>query len=210
MSSYGEEQLARELDFVEADAFTAERYRMFARELPRGFSGEVLDVGCGVGLGGASFANEQPAAVLDGNELVANRIERIPPGIYREVLPGLLQDIPETRKYDAILAGEVIEHIPLGEVDSFLQAVRNRSRPGSRFLLTTPNPHYMLLRYRSRGSVLGGAHVSVHCRATLTQYLNANGFLVRRVTGSGKMTRLFGRRGPSVLYGAFLIHAEVA
>lgn len=40
-----------------------------------------------------------------------------------------------------------------------------------------------------------------------SQYLNEHGFRVDKVTGSGKMTKFFGRRAPSFLYGAFFVKA---
>lgn len=207
---YETEQLRREQHFVESDAFTASRYAHFAKQLSPDFSGEVLDVGCGLGVGGEAFKRHRPHATIDGNELVPARVERMPSGVYRRVISGLVQDMASGSNYDVVLAGEVIEHVPVPHVDSFLTAVRRQLRPGGTFMLTTPNPHYILLKRRSGGSVLGGAHVSVHCRATLAQYLASKGFVIEAVAGSGKMTRFFGRRAPSSLYGAFFIKARVA
>lgn len=205
---YADEQINRERDFVETDPFTAERYRLFARELGADFAGEVLDVGCGVGQGGVNLKKCSPSVTLDGSELMHSRIDRIPEGVYRAVYPGLMQDIPTDVQYDAVLAGEVIEHVPLPHLEDFVGSIHSRLRRGGLALLTTPNPHYFLLKWRSGGSVLGGAHVSVHCPRALVQYLNFSGFKVRRLFGTGRMTRYLGRRAPLPMYGSFFLTAQ--
>jgi 2-polyprenyl-3-methyl-5-hydroxy-6-metoxy-1,4-benzoquinol methylase len=205
---YSSEQMSREESFVEIDRFTEARYAHFASVLGRDFSGDVLDVGCGKGIGGRAFKAVARDAKLDGSELLPRRIEELPPGVYRNVYAGLLQNLDPEITYDAILAGEVLEHVPFEHVPAFLSAIRDHLHPGGRFLMTTPNPHYFLLKRRSGNSVLGGAHVSVWCRQTTRQFLEAIGFEVLKVTGSGKMTRYFGRRGPALLYGAFMIEAR--
>lgn len=207
--TYELEQINREQSVSETDPFTERRYRQFARHLGAGYTGQVLDIGCNTGRGGQAFMASAPGARLDGVELVPDRIERIPAGVYRTVYQGLLEDMPAgSGPYDALLMGEVVEHVPLGVVEEFLDQSMRLLAPGGRILLTTPNPHYLLLRLRSGGSVLGGAHVSVHCPVALRQFLAWKGLIVETVTGSGKVSGLAGERLPKFLYGSYLLIAR--
>jgi len=201
------EAINREQAFSESDPFTEGRYRQFARHLVPGFTGHVLDVGCNTGRGGRAFLAGAPGAVLDGVELLADRIARIPPGIYREVHEGTQEAVPDSSPYDVLLMGELIEHVPLAVIDELLADAWRLLAPGGRLLLTTPNPHYVLLRRRSGGTVLGGAHVSVHCPVALSQYLAWKGFTVETVTGSGRVSGVVGGRLPLALYGSYLLAA---
>ena len=98
------EAINREQAHSETDPFTEGRYRQFARHLGPGFTGRVLDVGCNTGRGGQAFLTVAPRAVLDGAELLADRIARIPPRIYGEVYEGTLAQVPSgTAPYDALL-----------------------------------------------------------------------------------------------------------
>src|ERR1700760_1864402 len=161
-SRYDIEQANREQHYSENDPFTVERYKQFARHLPP--AGGALDVGCNTGRGGASFGQAAPGWTLDGVELLSERLDKIPAGVYKNTWAGLLEDLPaDAGPYDALLAGEVIEHIPLAAVDGFLAMAMSLLKPGGKLLLTTPNPHYLLLGRRSGGTVLGGAHVSTWC-----------------------------------------------
>ena len=90
-------------------------------------------------------------------------------------------------QFDALVMGELIEHVYAALEDFTSSAARVLPRGGD-ILLTTPNPHYLFLRWR-RGSVLGGAHVSVHCPAALTELMDHRGFRVVRVEGTGRMSR---------------------
>ena len=111
-------------------------------------------------------------------------------------------------RYDAVLAGEVIEHVPYDSLEAFLTAIRAVLRPGGLFLLTTPNPHYLLLQRRAGGSVLGEWHVSVHCPVALEQYLRHLGFAVEAVRGTGRVSTLMGGRFPLCVYGSYLVKAR--
>ena len=193
----------------EVDRFTEGRYRQFARHLGRGFTGQALDVGCNTGRGGRAFLTAAPHVTLDGVEMLADRIERIPAGIYRKVFPGLLGDMPkDAGPYDALLMGELIEHVPFAALDDLVEQSTRLLADGGRLLLTTPNPHYALLGPRCGGTTLGGAHVSVHCPAALKQYLEWKGLAVETVAGSGPKSGLFGERFPMALYSQYLLIAR--
>jgi 2-polyprenyl-3-methyl-5-hydroxy-6-metoxy-1,4-benzoquinol methylase len=105
--------------------------------------------------------------------------------------------------------GEVIEHVPLDAIDAVLDAAKRLLRPDGLILLTTPNPHYLLLRLRSGGTVLGGAHVSLHCPKALSQYLRYVGFVVEVLAGSGRVSARVGTRLPMFAYGSYLIVARL-
>lgn len=207
MVRYDTEPANREQTYSETDPFTTRRYRQFARNL--GLTGAALDVGCNTGRGGQAFREAAPGWILDGVELIAERLGRLPPGVYRNTWPGLLEDLPkDAGPYMAVLAGEVIEHIPLQAIDGFLRKAMSLLEPGGKVLLTTPNPHYVLLGRRSGGTVLGGAHVSAWCPEALREYLEWTGFRVERITGSGQASRLLGTRFPRTVYGSYLTVAS--
>lgn len=208
MHKHSLERLNREQVVSESDPFTAGRYRQFAKGLPASTS-RILDVGCNTGRGGSEIRRAFPAAQIHGLDLVPERLAKISPGIYDNLAAGLLQDYqPPDGPYDAVLMGELIEHVPYDELDALLAGIQKLLRPGGRLLLTTPNPHYFLLRIRSGGSVLGGPHVSVHCPTALTQYLTYVGFQVGGVKGSGRVSTRVGARLPLMVYGSYLVIAR--
>ena len=88
--------------------------------------------------------------VLDGVELLADRIEHVPVGIYRKVYKGVLADVlGEAGPYDVLLMGELIEHVPFAALDDLIEQSTRLLAHGGRLLMTTPNPHYAMLRRRS-------------------------------------------------------------
>ena len=91
--------------------------------------------------------------------------------------------------FDAIVAGEFIEHLPPDQVDATLCEFFRVLRLHRRLLLTTPNPHYIRLILQ-RTSVLGGAHVSQHYIGSLRRRLAAIGFSAITIRGSGHVYHL--------------------
>lgn len=191
----------------ETDTFTPHRYRHLGRYIPAGAT--VLDVGCNTGRGGTALHASRPDLTIDGLEPLAERAERIPLGTYRHVIVGLPSDAGSSgHRYDAVILGELIEHIPYETLLSTLRSLHDLLTPDGRLLLTTPNPHYLLLRWRG-GTVLGGPHVSVHCHRCLSELLRYIGFESVKVEGTGRVSRLLGRHMPLPLYGSYLMVASV-
>ena len=206
---YQLERINRAQTASEVDRFSEGRYRQFARHMGSGFTGRALDVGCNTGRGGQAFRTAASNVTLDGVELLADRIERIPAGVYRKVYRGLLGDMPaDAGPYDVLLMGELIEHVPFAALDELIEQSTRLLACGGRLLLTTPNPHYALLGPRCGGTVLGGAHVSVHCPAALKQYLEWKGLQVESIAGSGRKSGLLGEKLPMALYSQYLLVAR--
>jgi 2-polyprenyl-3-methyl-5-hydroxy-6-metoxy-1,4-benzoquinol methylase len=191
----------------EVDPFSEDRYRQFARFISAGWV--VLDVGCNTGRGGAALKAEVPDIQLDGVDLLSERLEAIPADIYRDLYSESLEELAHRGKaYDAILAGEVVEHVPYAQLDEFIAGLLGLAKPGGLLMLTTPNPHSWVSRLRGR-TVLGGAHVSIHCAEALSELFLFHGAKECRVHGSGKSSRFVGTRMPRGLYGSYLILVSV-
>jgi len=141
-------------------------------------------------------------------ELVPERIAKIPAGIYDRVLNTPIETFPDSTHFDAICMGEVLEHIPLVSVQGVLEHCLRLLAPGGQLLLTTPNPHYLALRWRGAGTVLGGAHVSAHCPTALSQFCQHLGYVNATLSGSGRVSRWIGSRFPLSIYGSYLLSAR--
>lgn len=191
----------------ETDTFTRHRYRQMSSFVSPG--SRVLDVGCNTGRGGAIVRQHVPDVHLTGLELVRERVDRIPLGAFDRICVGTLETAPfEDGSFDAIMMGELLEHLPSATVEDCMRKVICLLAEGGKLILTTPNPHYFLLNWRSNGSVLGGPHVSVHCPRALPQFLRWLGFTRVQTFGSGRVSRLIGTRLPHFLYGSYLLVAS--
>ncbi len=189
------------------DTFSLERYRQFARHLPAGRL-RVLDVGCAEGRGGAELCRIRPDVELCGLDCVAERLAKLPP-CYRSGIEGLTQEIPaDDLSFDAVVAGEFLEHLYPADVDPTLCEFQRILKIGGTLLMTTPNPHSLMKRLRG-GSVFGVAHLTQHFPALLKKRLMLHGFSGVRVFGSGKATRYLGQHFPILAaYGSYLIRAR--
>ncbi|MBF2073331.1 MAG: methyltransferase domain-containing protein [Synechococcales cyanobacterium C42_A2020_086] len=206
MESY--EVLNEAQEFSETDPFTLERYKQFFSHFSKpGMA--VLDVGCNTGRGGRLLKSLDPSVHLIGLDCVKGRLDRIEVGIYQSKLCSYSTDISlNDSSVDAIVAGEFIEHLYLKDVEQSLREFYRVLKAGGRLQLTTPNPGYIRLKL-TRGSVLGGAHVSQHEPIELKRRLEQIGFTNIRICGSGKMTRILGESFfPLALYGSYLVIAD--
>jgi SAM-dependent methyltransferase len=190
----------------ETDPFTDERYRQFLRWLPPRAT-DVLDVGCNTGRGGVVLRQARPALRLVALDLVQQRLDRLPAGVYDEVICGSATAIARPdQSLHAIVAGEFIEHLQPREAASFVHEAFRVLAIGGVLLLTTPNPGDVKRRLRG-GTVLGGAHVSQHHPRALRLQLQMAGFGAVVLRGSGKVSRWLGTRVPLPIYGSYLAAA---
>lgn len=108
------------------------RLRLMARLAGRG---SLLDVG---------FA-QLPNPHLRGSPVVG--LDLSPPLArppYDEVIAGDARDLADVvgdRRFDTVLAGEIVEH--LEDPYRFLRGCRSVLRPGGRLILSTPNPLHL-------------------------------------------------------------------
>lgn len=194
----------REQAGSEVDLFTVERYRQFEQFLPESVL-RVLDVGGGVGRGGAELKRLRPELSLAGVDCVPERVEVMHKEIYDEAVCAFANHMPfENGSYDAIIAGEFIEHVPGHLVDPTLQEFFRVLTLKGRLLLTTPNPHYLRNKLQGLSVISEPSHVSQHYPEVLRLRLKMAGFSRVAIRGSGKVSRFVGTWAPLPLYGSYL------
>lgn len=188
----------------ESDPFTEERYRLFYKFMPEDAK-YILDIGCNTGRGGKVLKAINHELTISGLDIVKDRLDRLPAGVYTNTIHGSTTSIPVVNdSFDVVVAGEFIEHLYPSDVDKTLYEIFRVLKVGGRVLLTTPNPAYIRLKLTGR-SVLGGAHVSQHHADILRMRLKMTGFNNVRTVGCGRVTRYLGCRFPLLsVYGSYL------
>ena len=155
-------------------------------------SGErVLDLGCAEGAFGAEL-ERAGAQVLcaDVAQEPLMRAARLHPGLDLRLLdPAGAWDLQDS-SFDAVWAGEVIEHV--ADTQAWLSEVRRVLRSGGRLILTTPDngPLMLLWMALSRGAFEArmdprSDHLRFYSRRTLTRLLEDFGFEQISVRGAG-------------------------
>lgn len=193
----------------EIDSFTEDRYRQFYRYFPSN-SINVLDLGCNTGRGGTILKTLNSRLEIAGIDVVKERLARLPSNVYSRSYYGSSTAIPcESNYFDAVVAGEFIEHLYTEDVKKTLLEVYRVLKSGGKFLLTTPNPNDLKRKLRGE-SILGGAHVSEHHPRSLKDQLNEIGFKRVIILGSGKVSKYLGEKFPLCIYGSYLVIAGKA
>ncbi len=193
----------------EVDVFTVERYRQFARHLPVGAK-SVMDVGCGVGRGGRALKSCNSGLEIIGLDCVPERIEKLDRNVYARGICAFTTDIGAADKsFDAIVAGEFIEHVPPSQVDATLAEFFRVLRLRGRLLLTTPNPHFLRNKIKRLSPLLDPAHLNQQYPESHAFRMTMVGFSRVKVYGSGIASRYLGQHFPMMsVYGSFLISGD--
>lgn len=189
----------------ERDTFTAERYAQFHKYFDRAAK-KILDVGCNIGRGGEVLKAKNKNLEIFGLDCVQERLEQLPESVYAGRFCSFSNDIgsPDDT-YDVIVAGEFIEHLTFSDAAETLKEFRRVLKPTGMVLMTTPNPGYIKLLLTG-GSVIGGAHLSLHYPKQLKAQMEEVGFFDVTYRGSGRVSRLIGDNVPFMpLYGSYLI-----
>lgn len=205
LARYAEQNLEQEIS--EHDPFTLERYRQFHVFLQES-ARDILDVGANTGRGGQQLYDLNPKYRLTALDCVQSRLDALP-SCYRDAICSLSSEIAAGDKtFDAIVAGEFLEHLYPADVDPTLCEFQRILKVGGRLLMTTPNPNALRLRLRG-GTVYTVSHLTQHYASLLKARLKMHGFSRVRIYGSGKASRYIGYRVPLLfLYGSYLIIAD--
>jgi len=199
--------LNREMEMSETDTFTERRYRQFVRYLPPGTQ-NVLDVGCSTGRGGAVMKAAVPSLRITGLDCLPERVAGLDASIYDATVCGLTNAIPlPSDRFDAIVAGEFIEHLPPDQVYPALCEFFRLLKLRGVLLLTTPNPDYIKNKL-DRTSVLGSAHISQHYIGNIRRRLRDVGYSGVVIRGSGRVSSILGELFPlRSIYGSYFVKA---
>jgi SAM-dependent methyltransferase len=195
---------------AEFDPFSAGRYRQFSRHLSPA-ARTILDAGCANGRGGAVLKALRPEIALVGLDCVQDRLDRLPVGVYDDAMCSYASqiDLPDGT-FDAVLAGEFIEHLTFADCLLTLAEFHRLLRDSGQLLMTTPFPDYVRLKLTG-GSTLGGAHLSAHYPVQLAAMMTEVGFTDIGWCGSGRMSLVLGERFPAMsAYGSFMIWGKAA
>jgi ubiquinone/menaquinone biosynthesis C-methylase UbiE len=198
----------RNQELSERDDFTERRYTGLIRYFPVN-AREVLDIGCNTGRGGAALKSWIPGLRISGMDCVSERLMRLDRRIYEHVFEGFADSIPLADcSIDAIIAAEIIEHIPPQSVFPSLCECFRILRLHGRLLITTPNPHYVKNSWQNKSVLLDASHVTQHSPSSLFRRLEDVGFRKIKFRGGGRVSRLVGSRFPLAVYGSYLAVAE--
>lgn len=194
---------------AEVDTFTTKRYAQFFRHFDRA-DRHVLDIGCNTGRGGQILKTANPQLRLTGLDVVEERLDKIPTGIYERLILSSADsiDVPDNT-YDDIVAGEVIEHIDPADVPGVLKELKRVLKPGGRLQLTTPNPRAILVLMGRDKVLKDPSHICIMTPADLKGRLEAAGFDKVRIKGSGKMSNYLPDYFPILsIFGSYLAIAH--
>jgi len=133
--------------------------------ISRHVSGRVLDIGHSVGT---LHREVSKRASVVGMDIVIKQPAR-------NALKGDAESMPiKDRAFDAILAGELIEH--LREPEAFIKESKRVLRKGSKLIITTPNRDSLI--NRTSKSYHAPAHLSLFNKKELENLLVKHGFLI--------------------------------
>lgn len=168
------------------------------------FGKEVLDVGCANHISTKEQAEDWlhrkickvagSVTGLDNNEVEVKKLEN-----KYNVICGDAQTIDLKRKFDCVVAGELIEH--LENPGLFLRNMLKHLKLNGYLVLTTPNPFYLhtlLNVLKKKPACENGEHTCWFCDTTITHLLKMAGFDNIRICFTNRSRRFIGRL-PSII-----------
>lgn len=149
----GENRVAPGIAWNELYIHSAKRY-LFAAERVKGM--RVLDLGCGIGYGAKFLARtaEKVVAVDADSHPLAYGNETYPDSKIERIHCADSRLPFEDASFDAVVSMEVVEHIPVDQMESWFAEIGRVLKPGGLLLISTPNkvvyinypdPHHVAL-----------------------------------------------------------------
>ncbi len=147
----------------------------------------VLDLGCASRYGRSDWLHGLLAkdfSELVGIDINQTTVEKLQAEGF-DVRLADARNFDLGRQFDAVFAGELIEH--LDDVRGFLANIRRHLRTGGQLILTTPNAFYVgnfVYRWGGHGQV-HPEHTCWYCEDTLRHVLEINGFSKVEISFAG-------------------------
>ena len=143
------------------------RYKFVARLIKK--TDKVLEVGCGSGVG-CIFLAQHSAQVTgidaNGSEIAeARKINRRPNVSFE--LQDLFQLDPR-KKFDVVVALDVIEHMTKQTAHKFLTAMTNHLNPTGMLVIGTPSIH----SYKYQGALSQASHIKCYDQDELVELID--------------------------------------
>ena len=133
--------------------FADYKARYVARVVSKGFSGKILDFGCGVGLLSAFLKKYLPASTLHGYDTSPASIEKAGTVLGTQgMFTSELQQLD--RNYDLIVIGNVLHHVPTSRRPAAILELSERLSPRGRLVVFEHNPANPFTRWIVRHSPL--------------------------------------------------------
>ncbi|MCE5280852.1 MAG: class I SAM-dependent methyltransferase [Deltaproteobacteria bacterium] len=129
-----------------------EKYRGYEPFLPGNRDASILDIGCGVGYF-LHFLKSRGYSNIQGIDLSPQMIGICKanfPGVHAEVADAFDYLLSHQENFDAIVANDVLEHVPKDRTVDLMAAIRSALKKGGAFLAKVPNlgnPFAIRLRY---------------------------------------------------------------
>lgn len=114
-----------------------------ARQLGPGFSGSILDFGCGVGLLAEALARHLPSAQLTGYDVSADSLDAVTPAL-RQRVNFTSDPAAMGRDHAVAVVSNVLHHIPVKDRDQTLADLAGRLAPGGKLMIFEHNPANLL------------------------------------------------------------------
>jgi len=111
---------------------------------------KVLDIGCSLGTGEFVLADAAESIIaIDANEKALEFARRSIDKTNVEFMKADARELPfEDESFDIVIAFQLIEHIPPGEVGAFLSEVSRVLKSEGLCLIATPNRKFRLLPFQ--------------------------------------------------------------
>lgn len=122
----------------------------FARDFVTGGESYVVDIACGVGYGSRILSDAGAYYVgLDRASDALRKAERLRDGPGTFMAADAIGGVPvESSCTDLVLAFQIIEHIPTGVTDQFLDELSRICKSDGHVIFTTPNRRHRLLPFQ--------------------------------------------------------------
>jgi SAM-dependent methyltransferase len=150
------------------------------RRLLRGVRGTVLDAGSGYSL--VAMAGPWPDFELVACDRDPGAVRTMTEQRIARAVIGSAEELPfAPGSFDAVFAGEIVEHLP--NPDRALRGWIDALRPGGRLVLTTPNRTHLMARLTGRYQPKNPEHLFEYSREELVAAVRRAGGTVEHVEG---------------------------